>query len=619
MIPLAPNLDDTDFDGLLAAARARLPALAPQWTDYNFHDPGIMLVELLAWLADSQIYSLARNRQDEQAAMARLLGVSARGAVPAQGMLFPVDAPDTIHRVAAGSVLKPAREAVPRLEAAADMDELPVAISRVATVYSDGHRDDHTAVNARARATFAPFGADGDGTLRIELSRLPGIAWPATTPLLLSIGVEVEGAGPAQPPQRDGRVHARDAAGRTLDRPLDSTFGLQRSGVIIVAIDPATFGDTIELRPGHDYALSPRLVRVAVNALPVAQRATIALPVYRGNDRPGQTISVTPGDLFLADELVEARIWRISNAKDAVAVTTLDADMAHWTAGRLDPAGPDDRRFSVAERTDGSNIRLRFGNGINGRVPAPEDMIAVTLTLSCGSGGDIRHPVDWLLDGQRTMWRNRTPIEGGQNAQSVGATLAAVRSGLASNRVLATAREIEDAALALDPALAMVRATVIEGWEPNRAQPAIAATRTLIVGHRFAGRETQDWLARIRRAVVPRIAIGERLVIAAPSYRPFTAAVTLRLAPGADRADVAKRVQAMLTGRFDTAKAAWPLGRDVDAEAMTGWIRRVEGVGGDVEVRLTAAGGIAGRIPVGKGELPQLIAPAEITIRESPR
>jgi hypothetical protein len=173
--------------------------------------------------------------------------------------------------------------------------------------------------------------------------------------------------------------------------------------------------------------------------------------------------------------------------------------------------------------------------------------------------------------------------------------------------------------LALDPALAMVRATVIEGWEPNRAQPAIAATRTLIVGHRFAGRETQDWLARIRRAVVPRIAIGERLVIAAPSYRPFTAAVTLRLAPGSDRADVAKRVRAMLADRFDTAKAAWPLGRDVDAEAMAGWIRRVEGVGGDVEVRLTAAGGTVGRIPVGKGELPQLVAPAEITIREGPR
>ncbi|MEI9852771.1 MAG: hypothetical protein WDN24_20075 [Sphingomonas sp.] len=619
MIPLAPDLDNVDFDGLLAAARAKLPALAPQWTDHNYHDPGIMLVELLAWLADSQIYSLARNRQDEQAAMARLLGVSARGAVSAQGVLMPVAAPVALHSIAAGSVLKPVREAVPRLEVAADIDVLPVEISRVATDFPDGRRDDHSAANARARATFAPFGEGGDGTLRIELDRLPGIAWPATTPLLLSIGVEVDGAGPAQSPQRDGRVHARDASGRALYRRLDSTYGLQRSGVIVLAVDPGSFGDVIALRPGHRYALSPRLVRVAVNALPVAQRATIALQAYRGNGRPGQTISVTPGDLFLADELVEARLWRISDAEEAVAVTTLDADMSRWTAGRLDPAGPDDRRFAIAEQPDGSNIRLRFGNGINGRKPAPDETIAVTLMLSCGAGGDIRHPVDWLLDGPRTLWRNRTPIEGGRDAQSVAATLTAVRAELASDRVLATAEEIETAALILDPALAMVRATVIEGWEPGRIQPAIAATRTLIVGHRFAGRETAGWLTRIRRAIVPRIAIGERLVIVAPSYRAFSAAVTLRPTPGADRADVARRVQAMLADRFDTAKAAWPLGRDVDAEAMAGWVRRVEGVGGGVTVKLTGTGGAAGRIAVGNGELPQLAAPAEVTIAEDGR
>lgn len=619
MIPLAPNLDDMDFDGLLVAARAQLPALAPQWTDYNYHDPGIMLVELLAWLADSQIYSLARNRQDEQAAMARLLGVSARGAVPAQGVLFPTEAPDTVHPIAAGSVLKPVREAVPRLEVSADIDVLPIEIGRVATVFPDGQRDDHSVVNARARATFAPFGEDGSGTLRIEFSRLPGIAWPATAPLFLSIGVEVAGAGAAQPPQRDGHVLARDAAGRTLDQRLDTTYGLQRSGVIVLAVDPATFGDAIEVRPGHHYALSPRLVRVAVNALPVTQRATIALPVYRGNDRPAQAVSVTPADLFLADELVEARIWRIKDGGDAVVVATLDADTPRWTVGRLDPAGPKDRRFAIAEQPDGSNIRLRFGNGINGRRPALDETIAITLALSCGSGGNVRHPVDWLLEGQRSVWRNRIPIEGGSDAQSVAATLTVVRANLASDRLLATAEEIETAALTLDPALAMARATVIDGWEPGRRQPAIAATRTLIVGHRFAGRETRDWLARIRRAIVPRIAIGERLVIDAPTYRPFTAAATLKAEPGVDPADLAKRVRAMLADRFDTAKAAWPLGRDVDAEAIAGWIRCVDGVSGGVSIRLTVADRAVGRIAIGNGELPRLAAPAVVAVAEGRR
>ncbi|MDB5678532.1 hypothetical protein [Sphingomonas bacterium] len=617
MIPLAPNLDDVNFDDLLAVARARLPALAPQWTDYNYHDPGIMLVELLAWLADSQVYSLSRNRQDEQAAMARMLGVSARGAVPAQGMLFPAAAPATVQAIASGAVLKPAREAVPRVEVAHDIHVLPVEIARVATDFADSHREDHTAINARARATFAPFGEGGDGTLRIELERLPAPAWPGG-PVLLSIGVEVAGAGPAEPPHADGRIHARDSSGRPLDRRLDDTYGLQRSGVIVLAIDSATFGDVIELRPAHHYALSPRLVHLAVNALPVVQRATIALPLYYGNDRAGQTIAVTPGDLFLADEMVEDRVWRIATG-NAVSVTTLGASDTPWTAGRLDPAGPDDRRYAITEQPDGSSIRLRFGNGINGLKPALDEDIQATLTLSCGAGGDVRHPIEWELDAPSMRWRNRTAIEGGKDAQSVAVTLAAVRPQLASDRVLATADEIEQAALTLDPALAMVRATVIEGWEPGRARPAIPATRTLIVGHRFAGRETRDWLTRIRRAIIPRIAIGERLIVVAPVYRPFTAAVTLRLVAGADRAAVIKAVQTMLADRFDTAKAAWPLGRDVDHEALAGWIRRVDGVSGGVTVQLTAAGRATARIVVGPGDLPQLAAPADVTGPEGGR
>ena len=82
MIPLSPHLDDIDFDALLALARARLPALAPEWTDYNHHDPGITLVELLAWVANSQVYSLARNRLDERLAMARLLAATPQRCDP---------------------------------------------------------------------------------------------------------------------------------------------------------------------------------------------------------------------------------------------------------------------------------------------------------------------------------------------------------------------------------------------------------------------------------------------------------------------------------------------------------------------------------------------------------
>ena len=52
MSPLAPNLFQRRFQDLMEIGRAQLPALAPEWTDHNAHDPGITLLQLFAWLAE---------------------------------------------------------------------------------------------------------------------------------------------------------------------------------------------------------------------------------------------------------------------------------------------------------------------------------------------------------------------------------------------------------------------------------------------------------------------------------------------------------------------------------------------------------------------------------------
>ena len=56
-IPL-PNLDDRTFDDLTAEARALIPGLQPDWTNHNASDPGIMLVELLAWLTEMLLFQV---------------------------------------------------------------------------------------------------------------------------------------------------------------------------------------------------------------------------------------------------------------------------------------------------------------------------------------------------------------------------------------------------------------------------------------------------------------------------------------------------------------------------------------------------------------------------------
>jgi hypothetical protein len=56
-IPL-PNLDDRTYTDLVTEAQAMIPTVYPTWTNYNPSDPGIVLIELLAWLTEMALYQV---------------------------------------------------------------------------------------------------------------------------------------------------------------------------------------------------------------------------------------------------------------------------------------------------------------------------------------------------------------------------------------------------------------------------------------------------------------------------------------------------------------------------------------------------------------------------------
>ena len=83
MLPI-PILDDERFQEIAEQARSMIPRLAPDWTDFNHHDPGITFLELFAFLKESQQYHLdqigPRNRQK----YLKLLGVARQHRLPAR-------------------------------------------------------------------------------------------------------------------------------------------------------------------------------------------------------------------------------------------------------------------------------------------------------------------------------------------------------------------------------------------------------------------------------------------------------------------------------------------------------------------------------------------------------
>lgn len=74
-LPL-PNLDDRDFNQLLEEATKRIKNSNANWDDLTPGDPGIVLLELFAYLTETMIYRLNRLPNKVYIALLRLLGVA---------------------------------------------------------------------------------------------------------------------------------------------------------------------------------------------------------------------------------------------------------------------------------------------------------------------------------------------------------------------------------------------------------------------------------------------------------------------------------------------------------------------------------------------------------------
>lgn len=52
------DLDTRRYDDLVTELQALIPQLAPHWTNRNASDPGVTLIELLAWITETSLYRL---------------------------------------------------------------------------------------------------------------------------------------------------------------------------------------------------------------------------------------------------------------------------------------------------------------------------------------------------------------------------------------------------------------------------------------------------------------------------------------------------------------------------------------------------------------------------------
>jgi predicted phage baseplate assembly protein len=589
MTALALDLfSDRRYDDLVQIGLSRLPGITPAWTDYNAHDPGITLMELLAAISEAQLYSFSRMRRDERTAYAAIMGIAPSGTSPATGLIWPdpsdPDAPAANYREAmvietdAGARINGSD--TPLFHPEARILRIPAAIRLLQTRLADGTVTDQLSANKRGGPAYTPLG-DGDGSGAVLRIGLVATGWAPLLPAdrrkdaLLAIGFRADAArtvGSAPIVQQHAEIEASlitDDGVFALPIRSDGTDGMARSGVVLLdvsGVQGAPAAAMLEFRAPRGVDRPPRVSRIDVNVIPVVQ-CRVVDESHDGNGLPDQQFDLeTPG---------------IAYAQGGVPLTiTVQSatDTANWTfVERLADSGPADRAFSF----DPVAARVTFGNGLNGAIPPAETTILAHYTVTEGSSGNLAANRKWTMQGfEGTFGVNVERFTGGADAPGSIDQRRTARTALRDEHPLVSAADFKAAALALSE-LEVARAWVVPAGD---TPPVPGVMQLLVMRARGAGGEpavspeTPRWLEAVRRTLAPQALLGGRLEVIAPRYVDFTIAMTVQSGPGLDPTRVRDKVLDTLVKRLTPvstrpAVLARDFGQPLSVRDLTSWIK----------------------------------------------
>lgn len=226
------NLDDQRYRDIVDHAVGRIPLLCPQWTNHNPSDPGITLIELMAWYKEMQQYHMNRCTVDIRRKLLKLAGGDIRPAAAARCGIEPIQAGN-------------GWPALSRLETPEGIvfeltEEISAWQASIAAFYVEGPhgRTDISAMIERPEADIRPFafGAAGKTDFLIAFDALPEgrlRLWFQVRDTLLT---------PRNPFVRAEQTPRRirwqmDGLGQ-VEPVLDETHALSESGYICFDIPP---------------------------------------------------------------------------------------------------------------------------------------------------------------------------------------------------------------------------------------------------------------------------------------------------------------------------------------------------------------------------------------------
>lgn len=377
MLPL-PELDDQTFDQIIKKAREMIPLVAPDWTDENYHDPGITLLELFAWISEMLQYYLNRVTAANERKFLKLLGIKPLPAEPAR---VEVTFEDLTRNFFLPRGTRLMASDIP-FETAENIQLLPVQLERVIVSGVRGE-EDCTLTNSYQGVSYYAFDRQPFRGNRLYLGF--NRALPAGENISLTIKMAEQSPplkyldeqfvpsariswmyyGCSENVKRDG-----NGSWRPLQLINDGTNNLVLNGRLVLQIpgqmlpariypaeDKDCFWICAELTEGV-YEMPPRLDRIFINTILALQRRTqLECVSFSGSGQPNLTLTY--------------RSFLSFYGLNRLQVCSAPGLWQDWQeTDDLSAAGPGDHFYTINKDEKSQNIYIHFGDGKNGMIPS---------------------------------------------------------------------------------------------------------------------------------------------------------------------------------------------------------------------------------------------------------
>lgn len=580
-LPL-PTLDTLAYDPLVAQARDLLPYLSPEWTDHNAHDPGITLIELLAWITEADSYRLDQLAPRSERSFLRLVGGGVRPAQVARALV--AFAANASLSLLAGAPVRSADGKV-RFQTGTPFQVVDArAVLRISAIGSIW------VAHGLAGPAFLPFGARpavGDA-FYLGLDR--ALSPAGSRARLFAVGADLAADEATWQALRAARPRAlrRDQAGgcgcvgwrehhgarvvweyfdgvgwQALPGLFDGTRALSLSGPVRFRV-PADMRVGGVAGHGDRWFIRCRLVQGAFDCAPRLKALLLNAVLARHvADEPARQLRQSNGHALQRFDLSRGPIVPGSTR---LTLTLPNGTLTQWAERPdFDRSGALARHYWV----DATRCQVVFGDGRAGRVPEAGGAVSVRWKTGGGAGGNVPASTLSSAPGGLSVTQDFAAW-GGAEAETLGEAKARTVRSIANARCAVTLHDLEAVALRV-PGAPVARAHAVAGFHPQLTHFDVAGCVTVVVLSpcvRSQPDPTPALCRAVRRHLDPRRPVATELHVTGPAWTTVSVKARLHARGGLSATSLQAEALRRLNAFFDPLTGGpqgdgWPFGRPV--------------------------------------------------------